>query len=152
MPSTLPARDIDALARGLHADPFAVLGPHDSPAGLIVRVFRPHAKAIAVIDVGVGSTASYDLERLHPDGLFEGIIPGATREAFDYRLRIAWPDGFTDVDDPYRYGPVLTDFDHHLLAEGTHFQRVRQAWRAADHPRHPDLACTSPCGRRTPSA
>jgi 1,4-alpha-glucan branching enzyme len=122
MPSTLPAREIDSLARGLHADPFAVLGPHDSPDGLIIRVFRPHAKAIAVIDVGTGSTASYDLERLHPDGLFEGTIPGATREAFDYRLRIAWPDGLADVDDPYRYGPVLTDFDLHLLGEGTHFQ------------------------------
>ncbi len=26
------------------------------------------------------------------------------------------------IDDPYRYGPVLTDFDLHLLAEGTHFR------------------------------
>ena len=26
------------------------------------------------------------------------------------------------LDDPYRYGPVLTDFDLHLLGEGTHFQ------------------------------
>src|SRR5688572_31702718 len=27
-----------------------------------------------------------------------------------------------EIDDPYRYGPVLTSFDLHLLGEGTHFQ------------------------------
>jgi 1,4-alpha-glucan branching enzyme len=133
MPATLPARDIDALARGLHADPFAVLGPHDSPDGLVIRVFRPHAVAISVIGketaagprdpVVPGKTVSREMERIHREGLFEVTIPGVTREAFDYRFHITWPDAATsDVDDPYRYGPVLTDFDLHLFGEGTHFQ------------------------------
>ncbi|MEO8680220.1 MAG: 1,4-alpha-glucan branching enzyme, partial [Vicinamibacterales bacterium] len=123
MPSTLPARDIDALARGLHADPFAVLGPHESPDGLVIRVFCPHARAIAVIGSGTAKAVPYECERIHPEGLFEITIPGATREGFDYRLHISWADGATsDIDDPYRYGPVLTDFDLHLLGEGTHFQ------------------------------
>src|SRR5439155_1095292 len=26
----------------------------------------------------------------------------------------------SEIDDPYRYGRVLTDFDLHLLGEGTH--------------------------------
>ena len=39
----------------------------------------------------------------------------------DYRLRITYPgDHVVEVDDPYRYGRVLTDFDLHLLGEGTH--------------------------------
>jgi len=40
--------------------------------------------------------------------------------AFDYRLRVQYEGGRTEeIDDAYRYGPVLTDFDLHLLAEGT---------------------------------
>src|SRR5207244_5119130 len=39
----------------------------------------------------------------------------------DYRLRITFPaDHIVEIDDPYRYGRVLTDFDLHLLGEGTH--------------------------------
>jgi 1,4-alpha-glucan branching enzyme len=29
-------------------------------------------------------------------------------------------DHLLEIDDPYRYGRVLTDFDLHLLGEGTH--------------------------------
>src|SRR6185295_15929826 len=39
----------------------------------------------------------------------------------DYRLRITYPGDHTiEIDDAYRYGRVLTDFDLHLFAEGTH--------------------------------
>jgi 1,4-alpha-glucan branching enzyme len=38
-------------------------------------------------------------------------------------LRITYAgDHVLDVDDPYRYGRVLTDFDLHLLSEGTHYR------------------------------
>jgi 1,4-alpha-glucan branching enzyme len=34
---------------------------------------------------------------------------------------MTWTDGSTlQVDDPYRYGAVLTEYDQHLFAEGTH--------------------------------
>ena len=124
MPSTLPPHDIDALVQGVHADPFAVLGPHATKGGLAIRVCRPHAKTVEVIgsDEPEGSSRrAPEMTRLHPEGLFEVVIPGADREGFDYRLRITWTDGrMSEVDDPYRYGPVLTDFDIHLLGEGTH--------------------------------
>ena len=68
------------------------------------------------------------MTRLHHEGVFEALLPDATREALDYRLRVTWPDGSeVEIDDPYRYGPVLTDFDQHLFAEGTHvraFERL----------------------------
>ena len=109
MPSTLPVADIDAVAKGLHADPFAVLGPHEVAGGLAIRAFRPNTRAIE------------GFARIHPEGLYEKIIPKATRESHDYRLRVTWGDGsISDIDDPYRYGPVITDFDLHLLNEGTH--------------------------------
>ena len=40
----LRQRDLDALARAEHANPFAVLGPHaDGAGGLFVRAFLPTA-------------------------------------------------------------------------------------------------------------
>ena len=53
---------------------------------------------------------------------------------------------------PTSSGQVLTDFDLHLFGEGTHYRACEKlgAHRADDRRRRP--ACTSPCGRRTPSA
>jgi 1,4-alpha-glucan branching enzyme len=119
--------DIHALVRGRHADPFAVLGPHEVPEGLAVRAIWPRARSVAVVAASEGAPPT-PMTRLDKEGLFEAVIPGAAREGFDYRLRIVDRAGhvFT-LDDPYRYGPVLTDFDLHLLAEGTHvraFERL----------------------------
>ena len=109
MPSTLPSADVDAIAKGLHPDPFAVLGPHEIRGGLAIRVFRPNTRGIE------------GFERIHREGVYEKIVPAATREGHDYRLRVTWADGaIAEIDDPYRYGPVITDFDLHLLNEGTH--------------------------------
>ena len=124
MPSaTLPNATVEFLARGLHADPFAVLGPHEARrndvTGVALRTFRPHAASIAAVDRASGRVIP--MIRLHPEGLFEALVEGATRDGFDYRYRVSWTDGTeTELDDPYRYGPVLTDFDQHLFAEGTH--------------------------------
>ena len=40
-----------------------------------------------------------------------------------YQLRARFGDNVVELDDPYRFPPVLTDFDLHLLGEGTH-QRI----------------------------
>jgi 1,4-alpha-glucan branching enzyme len=121
--STLPQGTVDALARGLHGDPFATLGPHqttiDGQRAVVIRALRPHAAEMAVRSLVDGRLLP--MIRLHPDGLFEATVVGADRETFDYRLRITWPDGNDwEIDDPYRYGPVLSAFDQHLFAEGTH--------------------------------
>ena len=140
--------DIDAIVRGMHPDPFAVLGPHEVAKGLAIRVFRPNVRGVEL--VGVGDRRSETVRRaIHPEGLFEIVVPSATREAFDYRLRMLWTDGSSsEIDDPYRYGPVLTDFDLHLLGEGTHFQRST-SWAPAASRTASATACTSPSGRRT---
>ena len=62
------------------------------------------------------------LARRHGTDLFEVVIPGWTGDhhAFDYRLRVTWKDGrVSEVDDPYRFGRILSDFDLHLIGEGT---------------------------------
>src|SRR5256886_13104413 len=108
---------LKALAAGQNRDPFAVLGPHpdESGGGLVVRAFHPAARSVE-LHLPVGDSRS--MTRLHPDGIFEVKVGP---EAQDYRLKVTYPgDRVVDLDDPYRYGRVLSDFDLHLLGEGTH--------------------------------
>ena len=121
MPPTLARAEIDALVRGEHPNPFAVLGPHETGTGLSIRVFRPHVRGVELV-VGA-SRQTRPFNRVHVDGVYEIVIADTKREDFDYRVRLQWPDGSaSEIDDPYRYGPVLTPFDIHLLGEGTHLQ------------------------------
>jgi 1,4-alpha-glucan branching enzyme len=110
--------DLEALAHGRHTDPFAVLGPHDVGTALAIRAFWPRAQSITVERAG---GPAVPMERMHEAGVFEATLPNAVRADVDYRLAIVEADGQRRViDDPYRYGPVLTAFDLHLLGEGTH--------------------------------
>jgi 1,4-alpha-glucan branching enzyme len=121
---------IEAIARGVHADPFAILGPHDAiidgQRALVIRAMRPHAANLTVRIRHDGRLIP--MTRLHPEGVFEAVVAGATRDACDYHLLVTWPDGqHSEIDDPYRYGPLLTPYDQHLFAEGTHvraFERL----------------------------
>ncbi len=105
-----------ALAAGENNDPFAVLGPHpdESGRGTIVRAFYPAAQSIQ-LRLPSGDVSMTERK---PDGLYECAIGSGVS---DYRLRVTYSgDHVVEFDDPYRYGRVLTDFDLHLLGEGTH--------------------------------
>ena len=111
-----------ALAAGRNGDPFAVLGPHadERGGGSVVRAFQPAALAI---DLRAGAAGEFrPMTRRDPAGLFDIRLADAT----DYRFRITYPGGhLVEVDDPYRYGRVLTDVDLHLLDDPAH-QGVRR--------------------------
>jgi 1,4-alpha-glucan branching enzyme len=123
---TVDSAAIDAIVGGYYGSPFDVLGIHsvtvDGQPALSIRSFQPQAKAVAVKR---GSTL-YDMQRIHADGFFEAIFPGET-ERFPYRYSITLydapgPRSVYEAEDPYRYPPVLTDFDLHLFSEGTHLR------------------------------
>ncbi|HET6960224.1 MAG TPA: 1,4-alpha-glucan branching protein GlgB [Vicinamibacterales bacterium] len=135
MPATpKPAIDeaLASLIRGAHRDPFALLGPHaDQTGAIVIRAFQPAARSIAVVLVATQTIVP--MERRDAAGVFETRIAGRDGqegldrqdmpEAPDYRLRITYAgDHVIEIDDPYRYGRVLTDFDLHLLGEGTHYR------------------------------
>jgi 1,4-alpha-glucan branching enzyme len=108
-----------ALDAGRHRDPFALLGPHVTDDGsVVIRAVRPDAATMAVRLAATG--AVHPMRRIpSSDGLFEIVVPGPAIP--DYRFRITFYGGHVlEFDDPYRYGRVLTDFDLHLLGEGTH--------------------------------
>ncbi len=123
-----PPEAIEALARGEHGDPFAILGPHVVRSGaaeaLAVRAFLPGALGAAVVPAGGGpeAPAPQPMVRLHPEGFFETAFPGR-HDPFPYRLRWTDPAGTVlEGEDPYRFPPTLSEYDLHLLGEGAHFR------------------------------
>jgi 1,4-alpha-glucan branching enzyme len=113
MTANLPA-EAYAIVEGRHANPFHYLGPHRENDLTVVRAFLPQAQAVDAIDEH-GDAAP--LQRIHDAGLFAGPLKnGSTR----YQLRARYGDNTVDLQDPYRFPPILTEFDLYLLGEGTH--------------------------------
>src|SRR4051794_38880320 len=118
-PSALDAA-LAALVAGENPDPFAVLGPHpdERGRGVVVRAFLPAARSVEIILRPGGEVRP--MERRHPAGVWEIVVGDLSP---DYRLRITYPgEHVLEIDDAYRYGRVLTDYDLHLLGEGTHYR------------------------------
>ena len=108
------------ILAGDHADPFSYFGMHRSgPDGrLVVRTFQPHAARASVVDIASGERVA-DLRQIHEAGLFAGGIEGRSKP-FAYRLQLENAGGQWDVEDPYRFPPVLGELDVYLLGEGNH--------------------------------
>ncbi len=101
--------EYDALLNGTHGDPFAILGPHDG----VVRALLPGAEAVKLLHRDGSELAA---ARNLGGGLFEAPLHGAA----GYLLGIDWGGTVQVTEDPYSFGPLLSDFDLFLLAEGTH--------------------------------
>ena len=108
---------LHAIAGARHPDPFAVLGPHVQDGRLVIRTIVPTAERVAIVRPGADDVEAH---RRHPAGIFEAALPGVT-EIVDYRLRVRYRGGHeVEIDDPYRYGRVIGDYDLHLFGEGNH--------------------------------
>jgi 1,4-alpha-glucan branching enzyme len=107
----------ESLVHGRHHDPFAVLGPHPSGSGQVVRSFQPAAERVELVDRHAGQVLA-ELTRVHPAGLFAAPMPADV----PYMLRIHDGSFVRETEDPYSFGPVLGDLDLHLLAEGRHHE------------------------------
>ena len=103
-----------------YGDPFTILGMHPSDSsGLFIRVCYPGADKIEVLSYEEEETLA-TMNRIHEYGLFQANFP-EKKEFFKYKLRVYFTGGHSYVtEDPYRFRPILTDFDIHLLCEGTH--------------------------------
>jgi 1,4-alpha-glucan branching enzyme len=118
-----------AIVEGRHADPFRYLGMHTEGDKTVVRAFLPEATNVEAIGEH-GETAK--LSRIHDAGLFAGTMPNGSRR---YQLRAQYGDHVAQFDDPYRFLPILSDYDLYLLGEGTD-QRLYDKLGA--HPRMMD--------------
>jgi 1,4-alpha-glucan branching enzyme len=132
---------IGPVIYGYHENPFEILGPHEieqsGRRAMAVRAYLPEAQRAWVVDPAHGETRP--MRRIHPAGLYEAVcpvdanddsqsmsalapnslLPGPNR----YQLRVTYKSGETHtMHDPYAFAPMLTDYDLHLLGEGTHWR------------------------------
>jgi len=113
-------QEIEAIVGGYHGDPFSVLGPHPfNTASELgeweVRAFLPQATRAFV--VGSAGASTITMERIHHQGLFRARVPRAP-DAYTIRY-IDYHEKTHEIQDPYRFGPQLSNFDLHLHSEGT---------------------------------
>jgi 1,4-alpha-glucan branching enzyme len=120
----MTGEEIEAIVGGYHGDAFRILGPHSvrkkgGQARWEVRAFLPQAESAEVVSAAEGA----EMARIHPQGFFCASL---TRDPQDYRIRARLRDGREiEIDDPYRFGPQLSDSDLYLHTEGT----LHEAWR-----------------------
>jgi 1,4-alpha-glucan branching enzyme len=126
----MTAAEKEAIIGGYHGDAFSVLGPHPintdtNPNGWVIRAFLPQARSAALLREDASLKESrIPMKKLHSDGFYTAELdfrPGV------YRLEIeSWHGGTTIIEDPYRFPPIITEFDLHLHGEGT----LYEAWRS----------------------
>ena len=114
---------LDAVAAGRSDDPFAVLGLHrvavDGRPALVIRTMQPSASDVQLVT----PDRVYGMQRCRPEGLFQATVPlDGSPDSFVYRFRVREGAVTRDVSDPYQFAQVLSDFDLHLFAEGTHYR------------------------------
>lgn len=115
--------ELNALLFGNHGNPFAFLGLHSAKSedkdGLVLRVFKPGAESVSVIEID-SKNKKTALNRISQDGFFEAFFP-KKKNKFRYQLEVTYFGGETAVvDDPYRFGPLVSEFDLQIWGEGNH--------------------------------
>ncbi len=125
-------RDIALLLRAENRDPFRLLGPHIVEEGgsrrLVVRGFFPRSnEAFVVLE---GHQNWIPARRISPEGLFEAdlpIFPESPLSPAKYRWHVR-EQGQADREffDTYAFPTLLSNFDLHLMTEGTHYQKYEK--------------------------
>ncbi len=121
---TVSAADVQAIVGGYHGAPHDVLGPHvvivNDKAAIAIRVFRPLDERVIIKQLITGKRT--EMSRIDEAGFFEAIFTSSD-EPFGYRLIVM--DGAGDeieLEDPYRFPFLLTDYDLYLFNEGNFFK------------------------------
>ena len=108
---------INSFFDGKQADPFAVLGMHETHNGIEIRALLPDADKVEVIDKESQSMV-VALERVDERGFFSAIVPDVNH-FFAYQFKVYWGSDVHLIEDPYRFHPMINDLDQWLLAEGS---------------------------------
>jgi 1,4-alpha-glucan branching enzyme len=130
----MTAPEMEAIIGGYHGDAFSVLGPHPinsetndtgtnptgtDQAGWTIRAFLPQARSANLLYNNV----AVPMRKIHPDGFYTA---GLKTELHSYRIEIEhWHGGTSVMEDPYRFPPIITEFDLHLHGEGN----LQDAWQ-----------------------
>ena len=114
--------DVDAVQSARCGDPFAVLGPHLTAEGWVIRVFAPDAIRVRALTREGAPLAELPRRK---DDFFEALIPSA-KERPAYRVEVETAHGTSSYIDSYAFGPALGPLADYLLREGSHRQLYRR--------------------------
>ncbi len=114
------AQVINQIISGHYADPFSLLGMHQTSAGIRVCALLPDATDVWVIEAQNQRKIS-QLDCCDARGFFFKLLPHR-KKVFRYQLQVNWQGQQHIIEDPYRFGLLLQDIDSWLLAEGTHLR------------------------------
>jgi 1,4-alpha-glucan branching enzyme len=142
----MTAAEIESIVGGYHGDAFRILGPHSirrkvGQARWEVRAFLPQAETAEVLSDG----QVWPMEKRHADGFFCAQMAGDPKR---YTLRAhLWDGRDIEIEDPYRFGQLISDTEIYLHGEGT----LHEAYRTlgahlaeADHVRGVRFAVWAP--------
>ncbi len=103
----------NALENGCHSDPFSILGLQEDHGSFHLNVFATNVDAVFAL---VGK------KRIVLDRVvgFHNIFTAAFPKRQKYKLIGQALGAEWEYEDPYRFGPVISDMDEYLAAEGTH--------------------------------
>jgi 1,4-alpha-glucan branching enzyme len=92
--------------------------PLGDGSGVVVRALIPWAASVEVLPTLEKDLPRFELKRVHPDGVFEGVSRGAKR-VYAYDLRIADNAGSVhQTRDAYSFLPTLGETDLYLFGQG----------------------------------
>jgi 1,4-alpha-glucan branching enzyme len=114
--------DVDAVQSGRCRDPFAVLGPHETPKGWVIRAFAPEAIGVRALTPDGEPLAELPRRK---DDFFEALIP-TSKSRPAYRLEVETVCGLSSYYCAYSFGPALGPLDDYLAGEGSHRQLYRR--------------------------
>src|SRR4051812_26636179 len=114
----MTVEEMEAIVGGYHGDAFRVLGPHGvrkkgNQTRWEVRAFLPEAAAAEVRCGG----ERVSMEKLHEQGFYCATLNGSP-QTYLIHARL-WDGREIDIDDPYRFGPQISESDLYLHNEGT---------------------------------
>ena len=119
---------IKLIIKAEHWDSFQALGMHevktDGKKAVTVRAFIPEADRAWVVDVV--QNKSHEMEKTHKAGFFEKNFENRN-DFFQYKLKVKTSGSrISEFFDPYSFLPVLSDFDLHLIGEGSHYKKYEK--------------------------
>jgi 1,4-alpha-glucan branching enzyme len=113
----LSQEEIFNLSNGNLYDPYVYLGMHKYKKGVVVRTIQPFAKEVKV----TSRKFRRYMEKISDSGIFELYIPNV--DFVNYKFKCIDGKGNKwDVIDPYKFLPVISDYDIHLFNEGNHYE------------------------------
>jgi len=84
-----------------------------------VRAFLPQARDAFLISAG----AKQAMRKVRPEGFLIAKLKSAPQR---YSFEITqWNGSSVTIEDPYRFPPLLSDFDLHIHGEGTQYESYR---------------------------